>query len=115
MAQCKTTPHKQVMRVQPRKYPEIDWMLERPSESHNDGMIASYFPRELRSMLHIVDYHTEPLYVVKKTPLRKKGYKWEVHVALYEKPSGMGGRRVCRVHDVCAPKATFTVGIRDAA
>jgi hypothetical protein len=28
---------KQVTRVQPRKYPEVDWMLERPSESPNDG------------------------------------------------------------------------------
>jgi hypothetical protein len=43
MTRCKTTPHKQVTRVQTRKHPEIDWMLERPSESHDDGRTAIYF------------------------------------------------------------------------
>jgi hypothetical protein len=90
-------------------------MLERPSESHNDGKTASYFPRELRLMLRTLDYHTKPLYVGKKTPLHSKGYKWEVHTALYKKPRGTGECRVHRVHHASAPRATFMAGIRDAA
>jgi hypothetical protein len=115
MAHCKTTPHKQVMRVQPRKYPKVDWKLERPSKSHDDGKIAGYIPRELRSLLCTLDYHPEPLYVGKKTPLRSKGYKWEVHVVLYEKHRCMGERCVCRVHNAYAPRATLTASIRDVA
>jgi hypothetical protein len=89
-------------------------MLERPSESHDDERIAGYFPRELRSLLCTLDYHGEPLYFGKMTPLRSKGYKWEVHVVLYEKPRGTGERRVRRVHHASAPRATFVAGIHDA-
>jgi hypothetical protein len=89
-------------------------MLERPSKSHDDERIAGYFPRELRSLLCTLDYHGEPLYFGKMTPLRSKGYKWEVHVVLYEKPRGTGERRVRRVHHASAPRATFVAGIHDA-
>jgi hypothetical protein len=51
-------------------------MLERPSESHDDRGTTGYFSRELRSLLCTLDYHTEPLFVGKKTPLHSKGYKW---------------------------------------
>jgi hypothetical protein len=70
-------------------------MLDRPSKSHNEGRTAGYFPRELRSLLHTLDYHAEYLYVSKKTPLRSRGYKWEVHVVLYGKPRGTGEHHVC--------------------
>jgi hypothetical protein len=86
-------------------------MLERPSESHGDGRTAGYFSRELRSLLCTLDYHAETLYIGKKTPLRSKGYKWEVHVVMYEKPRGTGERRVRRVHHASAPRSTFAVGI----
>jgi hypothetical protein len=115
MARCKITARNQVMKVRTPKHPEIDRMLERPSESHNDGKTAGYFPRELRSLLNTLDYHNEPFYVGKKTPLRNRGYKWEVHVVLYEKTKGTGERRVCRVHHASAPRATFEAGIRGAA
>jgi hypothetical protein len=115
MARCRTTPRKQVMRVQTRRHPKIDWLLERPSESHDDGRKAGYLSRELRSLLRTLDYHAEPLYVGKKTPLCNKGYKWEVYVVLYEKPRGTEERRVCRVLHASALRATFTVGIHDAA
>jgi hypothetical protein len=69
-------------------------MLER-TWAHDDGRIAGYFPKELRSLLRTLDYHTKPLYAGKKTPLRSKGYKWEVHVVLYEKPRGTGECRIC--------------------
>jgi hypothetical protein len=90
-------------------------MLERPLESHDDGRTTGYFLRELRSLLRTLDYHAESLYVGKKTPLRSKGYKWEVHVVLYEKPRGTGECHVRRVHHASALRATFEVGIRDAA
>jgi hypothetical protein len=115
MAHCKTTGCKQVMRVQPRRHPEIDWKLETPLESHDDGRTAGYFLRELRSLLHTLDYHAEPLYINKKTPLHSKGYKWEVHVVLYEKPRGTAECHVHRVHHASAPRATFVGGIHDTA
>jgi hypothetical protein len=110
-----STTRKQVMRVQSRRDPEIDWMLERTSESHDDGRMAGYFPRELRSLLHTLDYHVEPLYISKKIPLHRKGQKWEVHVVLYEKARGTREHRVHRVHHASAPRATFAIGIRDTA
>jgi hypothetical protein len=55
-------------------------MLEMPSVSHDDGRTPSYFPRELRSLLHTLDYHAEPLYIGRMIPLCGQGYKWEVHV-----------------------------------
>jgi hypothetical protein len=90
-------------------------MLERPSESHDDGRTAGYFLRELRSLLHTLDYHAEPLYIGNKTPLHRKGYKWEERVVLYEKSRGTGEHRVRLVHHASAPRATFAVGIHDAA
>jgi hypothetical protein len=112
MARYKTTTCKQVMTIQSRWYPEIDWMLERPSESHDDERNGWLLPE--RSLLHTLDDHAEPLYIDKKTPLCSKGHEWEVHMVLYEKPRGTGERRVCRVHHASAPRATFEAGIHDA-
>jgi hypothetical protein len=61
------------MRLQHRKHSKIDWMLERPSESQDDGRIAGYFPRELRSLLCTLDYHAKPIYIGKKTPTTQQG------------------------------------------
>jgi hypothetical protein len=69
----------------------------------------------LRSLLNALDYHAKPLYISKKTPLCNKDYKWEVHVVLYEKLRGTREHHVCRVHHASAPRATFMVGIHDAA
>jgi hypothetical protein len=85
---------KQVTWVQPRKYPEVDWMLERPSESHDDGRTAGYFLRESRSQLRTLDNRAKPPYIGNKTPLCSKGYRWEEHVVLYEKPRGTGEQHV---------------------
>jgi hypothetical protein len=114
MARCKTTALKQVMKVRSRRHPVIDWMLERPSKSHDDRRTTGYFLRELRSLLFTFDYHTEPLYIGKKSTLCGKGYKWEVLVVLYEKPIGTGEHLVHRVHHTSAPRATFVAGIYDA-
>jgi hypothetical protein len=90
-------------------------MLERPSESHNGGKTTGFFPRELRSLLNVVDYHNEPLYIGMKTPLCNRGYKWEVHVVLYENTKGTGEHRVSHVHHASAPTTTFEEGIHDVA
>jgi hypothetical protein len=90
-------------------------MLERPLESLDDGRKAGYVLGELRSLLRTLDYHAERLYIGKKTPLRSKGSKWEVHVLLYEKPRGTEEHYVHRVHHASALRTTFAVGIRDAA
>jgi hypothetical protein len=88
MARCKTTTcrqvtkvqstrHRQVTKVQSMRHPEIAWMIERPSESHDIRKMAGRIPREVRSLLHTHDYHAEPLCMNKKTPLCSKDYKWE--------------------------------------
>jgi hypothetical protein len=48
-------------------------MLERPSESHDDRRTTGYFLRDLRALLHTLDYHAEPLYIGKKTPTVMQG------------------------------------------
>jgi hypothetical protein len=90
-------------------------MLERPSKSHDDRRTVGYFPRLMRSLLRTLDYHAKPLYISKKTPLRSKVYKWEVHVVLYDKPRGTRECYVHRVHHASAPRAIFAAGIRDTA
>jgi hypothetical protein len=50
-------------------------MLHRPLESNDDGRMAGYFLRELRPLIHTLDYHAEPLYIGRKTPLCGKSYK----------------------------------------
>jgi hypothetical protein len=53
-----------VTKVRSRRHPVIDWLFERPSESNDNGRTATYFSRELRSLLYTLDYHTKPLYTV---------------------------------------------------
>jgi hypothetical protein len=66
-------------------------------------------------MLSVFGYHNAPLYLGKQTPLRSKGYMWEMHVVLYEKPMT---DRIChthRIHHASAPRANSNAGIWDAA
>jgi hypothetical protein len=114
MTHCKTTARKLVM-VQSPQHPELNWLLERPSDSHNDEKIAGYFLKKLRSMLNALYCHDEPLYFDKKTSLRNRGYMWEVYVVLYEKTTCTGERLVCHVHHATTPRATFEVSINDVA
>jgi hypothetical protein len=93
----------------------IRWLLERPQEAHYDGKNVGYFLRTLKRMLSVFGYHNAPLYLGKQTPLRSKGYMWEMHVVLYEKPMT---DRIChthRIHHASAPRANSNAGIRDAA
>jgi hypothetical protein len=43
------------------------------------------------------------------------GYKWEMHVVLYEKTRGTREHRIRQVHHASTTKATFEAGIHDAA
>jgi hypothetical protein len=115
MAHHKTITHKKVV-FKTLEVPEsMRWLLERPQEVHNDEKKAGYFPRTLKWMLSVFGYHDAPLYFGKQTLLRSRGYMWNVHVVLYEKPMTNGIRHICRIHHDSAPQATFNVGIRDAA
>jgi hypothetical protein len=83
--------------------------------AHNNGKNARYFPRTLKWMLSVFGCHDAPFYFGKQTPLQSRGYMWEVHVVLYEKPTT---DRICRIHHIhhaCAPRATFNAGILDVA
>jgi hypothetical protein len=89
----------------------IRWLLERPQEAHYDGKNVGYFLRTLKRMLSVFGYHNAPLYLGKQTPLRSKGYMWEMHVVLYEKPMT---DRIChthRIHHASAPRANSNAGI----
>jgi hypothetical protein len=79
------------------------------------GRLLATSRGELRSLLNTLNYHDEPLYIGKKTPLRNQGYKWEVHVVLYEKTKGTGERRMRHVHHASAMRDTFEASIQDVA
>jgi hypothetical protein len=49
MARYKTIARKQVSKVWSRRHLEINLMLERPLESHDEWRTVGYFLRELRS------------------------------------------------------------------
>jgi hypothetical protein len=90
------------------------YLLERSQEAH-DGKNAWYFSRTLKWMLLVICYHDTPFYFGKQTPLQSRGYMWEVHVVLYEKHTIDRIRRIRRIHHASAPRATFNIGIQDAA
>jgi hypothetical protein len=90
-------------------------LLERPLEADCDGTNAGYFLRTLKWMLSFFGYHDAPLYIRKQTQLWSRGYMWEVHILLHEKPTTDGICRICRIHHFYTLRATFNTGIRDAA
>jgi hypothetical protein len=114
MARHKTTAHKKVV-FKPLEVPKImRWLLERPQEAHCDEKIAGYFLWTLKWMLSVFGYHDAPLYFRKHSLLHSRGYMWEVHVVLYEKPMNDGIHHIHRIHHASTPRATFNVGIQDA-
>ena len=50
-----------------------------------------------------------------RTPLREKGYSWNVQVTLYEKCTADDVRRIRRIHAATAPRPTFDAGMEDDA
>jgi hypothetical protein len=114
MARRKITTHKKVV-FKSLEVPEsMRWLLERAQEAHCDEKNAWYFLRTLKWILSVFGYHDAPLYFRKQTPLWSRGYMWEVHVVLYEKPMTDGIRCIHVIHHASAPRDTFNAGIWDA-
>jgi hypothetical protein len=86
-----------------------------PTESHNDGQDAGYFPRTLRTMLLALGSSEPPLFIGTLRLLRGNSYLWHVHVVIYKRPTS---DRIHRIHQVVeAPtlRWTFEAGMREAA
>jgi hypothetical protein len=107
MAKMKLTARKHV-RAPPRR----DVV---PTESHNDGQDAGYFPRTLWTVLLALGSSEPPLFIRILRLLRGNSYLWRVHVAIYERPTTERIRRIRQVVEAPAPRWTFEAGMREAA
>jgi hypothetical protein len=56
-----------------------------PTESHNNGHLAGYFPRTLRTLLRSLGYSEAPLFVRTLRLLCGNTYLWHMRVVIYEK------------------------------
>jgi hypothetical protein len=86
-----------------------------PTESHNDGQDAGYFPRTLWTGLLARGSSEPPLFIGTPRLLRGNPYLWRVCVVIYERPTT---DRICRFHQVVEapePRWTFEAGMREAA
>jgi hypothetical protein len=92
MARMKLTARKHV-RTPPRRN-------DVPTESHNDGQDAGYFPRTLRTMLLALGSSEPPLLIRTLRLLRGNSYLSRVHVVIYERPTTDGIRRIRQVVQV---------------
>jgi hypothetical protein len=86
-----------------------------PTESHNDGQNAGYFPRTMWTVLLALG-SSEPLLFI-KTPrlLRGNLYLWSVHAVIYERPTTNRIYHICQVVEAPAPRWMFEVGMREVA
>jgi hypothetical protein len=94
MARAKLTARKHV-RAPPRRNVV-------PTESHNDGQNAGYFPRTLRTVLLALGYSEPPLFVSVPRLLCWNSYLWHI----------------CCIHHVVeatTPRWTCEGGMREAA
>jgi hypothetical protein len=86
-----------------------------PTESHNDGQNAGYFPRTLWTVLLALGYREPPLFIGTLRLLCGHSYHWRVHVVIYKRPTI---DRICRIRQVVeasTPRWTFKAGMREAA
>jgi hypothetical protein len=65
-----------------------------PTESHNDGQLASYFPRTLWMLLRSPGYGEPPLFVKTRRLLRGNTYLCHVRAVIYEKSMTNHIRRI---------------------
>jgi hypothetical protein len=86
-----------------------------PTESHNNGQDAGYFPRTLWTVLLALGSSEPPLFIGTPRLLCGNSYLWRVRVVIYERPMT---DRICHIHQVVeapAPRWMFEVGMRVAA
>jgi hypothetical protein len=86
-----------------------------PTESHNDGQNASYFPSTLRTVLLALGSSEPPLFIGTPRLLRGGSYLWRVHVVIYERPTTDRIHRIRQAVEAPAPRWTFEAGMREAA
>jgi hypothetical protein len=79
-----------------------------PTESHNDGQNAGYFPRTLQIVLLTLWYSEPPLFISVPKLL------WRVRVIIYERPTTDHIRRIRHVVEATTPRWTFKGGMREA-
>jgi hypothetical protein len=86
-----------------------------PTESHNDGQNASYFPRTLQTILLALSSSEPPLFIGTLRLLCGNLYIWRVRVVIYERPTTDRIHRIRQVVEAPTPRWTFEGGIREAA
>jgi hypothetical protein len=86
-----------------------------PTESHNDGQNASYFPWTLQTVLLALSSSELPLFIGTPRLLCGNSYLCRVRVVIYERPMADHIRRICQVVEAPAPRWMFEAGIREAA
>jgi hypothetical protein len=86
-----------------------------PTESHNDGQNARYFPRTLRTVLLALGYSNPPLFIGVPRLLCGNSYHWHVHVIIYERPMTDHIHRIHHMVEATTPRWTFKGGMREAA
>jgi hypothetical protein len=86
-----------------------------PTESHNDGHDAGYFPRTLRTVLLALGSSEPPLLIRILRLLRGNSYLWHIHVVIYERPTTNRIRHIRQVFEAPALRWTFKAGMRKAA
>jgi hypothetical protein len=86
-----------------------------PTESHDDGQNAGYFPWTMQTVLLVLGYSEPPLFIGTPRLLRGNSYLWHVRVVIYERPTTDRIRRIYQVVEAHAPRWTFEAGTREAA
>jgi hypothetical protein len=86
-----------------------------PTESHNDGQNAGYFPRTLQIVLLALGYSEPPPFIGTSRLLCGNSYLWCVHVVIYEGPTTDCIHRIRQVVEASTSRWTFEAGVREGA
>jgi hypothetical protein len=86
-----------------------------PTESHNDGQHAGYFPRTLRTLLLVLGYSEPPLFVGVPRLLRGNLYLSRVRVFIYKRPTTDHIHHIHHMVEATTLRWTFEGGMREAA
>jgi hypothetical protein len=86
-----------------------------PTESHNDGQNAGYFPRTLWTVLLALGSSEPPLFIETLRLLCGNSYLWRVRVVIYERPMTDCIHCTHQVVEALAPRWMTELGMREAA
>jgi hypothetical protein len=82
-----------------------------PTESHNDGQNAGYFPRILRTMHLTLGYNEPLIFIGVPRLLRGNSYLWRVRVIIYERLMTDHIVRIRHMVKATTPRWTFEGGM----